>query len=124
MLKKYFDQHFLVPEVKKDILAFSNTEAWLHVQLSSAELMSNHKLCVKSDKSIVEMCRSTTIERSPVGSKTLFYTHLGYPLNFIFAFHVQVKGTYLCLAEVKWVRMDGPEGHEQENSHVGRPTKL
>ena len=37
-----------------------------------------------------------------------FYTHLGYPLNFIFAFHGHVKGAYLCLAEVKWVKTGVP----------------
>ena len=36
------------------------------------------------------------------------YTHLGYPLNFIIAFHGHVKGVYLCLAEVKWVKTGVP----------------
>ena len=40
----FYDQHFLIPEVKNDILAISNTEARLHVQLSSADLMGCHKL--------------------------------------------------------------------------------
>ena len=35
-------------------------------------------------------------------------THLGYLLNFIFAFHFDVKGAYLCLAEVKWVKTGVP----------------
>ena len=40
--------------------------------------------------------------------EVLLYTHLGYPLNFIFAFHGQVKGAYLCLAEVNWVKTGVP----------------
>ena len=35
-------------------------------------------------------------------------THRGYPLNFIFAFHGHVKGGYLCLAEVKLVKIGVP----------------
>ena len=30
-------------------------------------------------------------------------------MNFIFAFHGNVKGAYLCLAEVKWVKTGVPE---------------
>ena len=40
--------------------------------------------------------------------KVFFNTHLGYPLNFIFAFHGHIKGAYLCLAEVKWVKTGVP----------------
>ena len=46
----------------------------------------------------------------PEHRKNLIFlnTHLGYPLNFIFAFHGHVKGAYLCLAEVKWVKTGAP----------------
>ena len=37
-----------------------------------------------------------------------FNNHTGYPLNFIFAFHGYIKGAYLCLAEVKWVKTGVP----------------
>ena len=48
--------------------------------------------------------------RTSVVDKFFFFlnTYLGYPLNFIFAFHCQVKGAYLCLAEVKWVKTGVP----------------
>ena len=50
--------------------------------------------------------------QSPLTCLALKYfflnTHLGYPLNFIFASNGHVKGAYLCLAEVKWVKTGVP----------------
>ena len=43
-----------------------------------------------------------------IASILSFYTHLGFPLNFTFVFHCHVKGAYLCLAEVKWVKTGVP----------------
>ena len=36
--------HFLIPNVKNDVIAISNTKPRLHVQLASAELMGCHKI--------------------------------------------------------------------------------
>ena len=40
----FFDTHFLIPNVKNDILAVSSTASRLHVQLSSADLTGCHKM--------------------------------------------------------------------------------
>ena len=47
-------------------------------------------------------------QRTEKIAKIFFYTHLGYPLNFIFVFHSYVMGAYLRLAEVKWAKTGVP----------------
>ena len=60
---------------------------------------------------LIEQINKALDEVMPIKSftvKSFFNTHLGYPLNFIFAFHGHIMGAYLCLAEVKWVKTRVP----------------
>jgi hypothetical protein len=40
----FFGEHFLIPDVKNDVLAVSSTDQRLHVQLSSIDLMGCHRM--------------------------------------------------------------------------------